>query len=744
MPSSWQTANKRLSYTGARVLTEEQVQVWNRLCADSTIASKFPMYVMPVAEVLRLDELRPFEEVKDRLVEWTPGMGKVLFCSHTWLRYTHPDDEKKSKLKMLKAVLTKIRAKTIGDLPFLAAYYDPVHITGKQLHRDLSDGFVWFDMLSSAPHPTSRGSMNLHALSTTRLRSLGLVCAVPQSDPVKMALAVSSIVRYVSDSSYFFVLAGPWRHENGTIRDERSWGHRGWCRMEVCANALSPASKPVVMCRSEHSLSVLPQGGMVKKSALFHTVGTGAFTVESDRLVLGGVLNELLRVRKAFALEVGDLVMFRILNAATGKLLQGGMGVPPPPVEPYDAWLATMKFEGVDLAAEGADTGLTPLRYAVMSNRPDIVCRLLQDEKQRVAGGAGGAASAKNLRPSGVPAAFVEAPLQFSVPLIEGPKAQSILMAACAWYDSAELVASLVDHDADICAIDQGVGHSPPIYAAGNENMASLQELIDRGRSFKGLRIDAWHGSPVSTPDPECERVAPHTGPMIMFAEYGCLDGLKTLALRYPDSFRSSLADHAKFGMGINIMTHGTAVSGDYHMIEWLCQQGEAMGFDCANLHSPPTDPRLKRVFKVFFILHRLMKRPPTIVAFFLQILGTTPLHCACVTGNLGVVELLVSYGAHIDSPTHLLGRTPLICAVINGHENIVRRLLELGASPSAKDTRNKRTPVQWAQRTGKQEIAALLAAQSQAGKTLAPPADVPHGAPKGASRKYQVAVAPE
>ena len=54
MPSSWQTANKRLSYTGARVLTEEQVQVWNRLCADSTIASKFPMYVMPVREVLAL------------------------------------------------------------------------------------------------------------------------------------------------------------------------------------------------------------------------------------------------------------------------------------------------------------------------------------------------------------------------------------------------------------------------------------------------------------------------------------------------------------------------------------------------------------------------------------------------------------------------------------------------------------------------------------------------------------------
>ena len=81
--------------------------------------------------------------------------------------------------------------------------------------------------------------------------------------------------------------------------------------MEVCANALSPASKPVVICRSEHSLSVQPQGGMIKKSALFHTVGLGQFTVEADRQVLGAVVQELIRVRKAFALAVNDLVMLR-------------------------------------------------------------------------------------------------------------------------------------------------------------------------------------------------------------------------------------------------------------------------------------------------------------------------------------------------------------------------------------------------------------------------------------------------
>ena len=122
----------------------------------------------------------------------------------------------------------------------------------------------------------------------------------------------------------------------------------------------------------------------------------------------------------------------------------------------------------------------------------------------------------------------------------------------------------------------------------------------------------------------------------------------------------------------------------------------------------------------------------------FIEIVGTTPLHCACFMGNLGVVELLVAEGARIDSTTHLLGRTPVITAISGGHENIVRRLLELGASPSARDTRKRRTPEQWARRAGNQELAALLAAQ--AAKAPVPPAE--HRAPKG--RKYQVAVAPE
>ena len=184
--SGWNGLSKSLSYTGARTLTDDEVQLWDRLCDGSAIAGKFPMFVMPVSEVLKLDELQPHEELKDKLVEWKPGMGKVLFCSHTWLKYKHPDDDAKSKITMLKRILVRIREKTIGDLPFWGAYYDPVQIKAKELYRDLANGYVWFDVMS-----------------------------IPQADPVMMRNAVSSIVRYVSDSAYLRHRAGRGAHLQG-------------------------------------------------------------------------------------------------------------------------------------------------------------------------------------------------------------------------------------------------------------------------------------------------------------------------------------------------------------------------------------------------------------------------------------------------------------------------------------------------------------------------------------------------
>ena len=52
---------------------------------------QFPMYVLPLDEVELLERFVPHEDIIDKLVEWKPGMGDVLFVSHTWLGNSHPD-----------------------------------------------------------------------------------------------------------------------------------------------------------------------------------------------------------------------------------------------------------------------------------------------------------------------------------------------------------------------------------------------------------------------------------------------------------------------------------------------------------------------------------------------------------------------------------------------------------------------------------------------------------------------------
>jgi ankyrin repeat protein len=63
---------------------------------------------------------------------------------------------------------------------------------------------------------------------------------------------------------------------------------------------------------------------------------------------------------------------------------------------------------------------------------------------------------------------------------------------------------------------------------------------------------------------------------------------------------------------------------------------------------------------------------------------GTPALACAIESGILPIVQLLVSYGAHVSLPAKIgLLRTPLQCAAENGREDIIHFLLEKGADPN-------------------------------------------------------------
>jgi hypothetical protein len=74
-------------------------------------------------------------------------------------------------------------------------------ISARKLTKDFADGYVWMDYLS-----------------------------IPQLDKTSQGLAIASITGYVGISDLFIVLSGAWAHEaDGSIRDVRAWGERGWC-----------------------------------------------------------------------------------------------------------------------------------------------------------------------------------------------------------------------------------------------------------------------------------------------------------------------------------------------------------------------------------------------------------------------------------------------------------------------------------------------------------------------------------
>ena len=122
-----------------------------------------PMYVVKISTLLApsFQHFRPHEELKaaGMLVEWHEGMGAVIFCSHTWLRGSHPDDEAGVKFALLVGLLRRIQA---GRLDIFAEAVVSMVVGGMKkelrlraadLQRSLEDGYVFFEYRHRASSP---------------------------------------------------------------------------------------------------------------------------------------------------------------------------------------------------------------------------------------------------------------------------------------------------------------------------------------------------------------------------------------------------------------------------------------------------------------------------------------------------------------------------------------------------------------------------------------------------------------
>lgn len=603
-----------------------------------------PMFVVKVTTLLApsFQRFRSHEELKaaGMLVEWREGMGAVLFCSHTWLRRAHPDSEAGDKFAMLTGLLRKIQAGQLDVHPnWLMAMLMPdakkrLRLKAAELQRDLVDGYVFFDYMS-----------------------------IPQADPEAQQRAVVSLGSYVSASSYFFVLAGPWVHENGSIRDDAAWEQRGWCRMELVANALSPTPKPMVLAKSIGSVEANAPGGRMGRDWLTYAlVGKGAFTVEADRAKLGAHLLEIIAARKALALADKDMVFYRMLHALTPYLLQGtGLA---PADEPLDAWMSTMRFESV--RDEASRTGLTPLLLAVMAGRVDLAEAL-------IAQGADVNATVR-IRNAHLSIIKGSVALQYTGHLSHGAA-------------SGHMARLLLRAGANPRLRIPGVGATSLMVASYSGNCEAIEAHLDHDASL----IEERSGFG----DPEyfaCVQAAAGTQALDMMCERFREQMPRWVEAVRTDAFGCGLACYAT--------TTGTA--------ETLVAMLDVLKVP-VNVVGKARGTKVKLLLGALRVVHAVQRRHVVNLPMIMSLgTETTALHAAAILGKLGHLIVLLERGAEVDSTSHPMRMTPLILASLMGHEGICKRLLAAGASPGVKDGK-RRTALDWAKRNAHEEVAQLL-----------------------------------
>lgn len=185
-----------------------------------------------------------------------------------------------------------------------AIYGKDIGYSAAEMKHRLSSGYVWFDIWSvpqidaakkkaRAPspctpvHPFAPPCDPLRPLAPTRTCPRPLTVHPPCTPhTLSSKAAILSIAAFIATScSLFMVLAGPWTHENGESRDYHAWERRGWCRLELAANTLSPIAKPLIVAQSLNQVESYPAKGLLGMGFLHSPVCKGDFSDAKDHEV---------------------------------------------------------------------------------------------------------------------------------------------------------------------------------------------------------------------------------------------------------------------------------------------------------------------------------------------------------------------------------------------------------------------------------------------------------------------------
>jgi len=336
--------------------------------------SKFPMYVMSVADALSLNELLHHQELREQglLRLWTPGL-LTIFVSHQWMGFKHPDADKAQFHVLQMALANLLRGLKVEMCAITAEVFQQTesYLTRAECKR-LEDAYIWYDYFcvpQVAPY-----------VDVVVQDHRGKV-AQPEFKPIvdQMTAAVDSLPIYVQHSDHFFVLAPSGAHsDTGDAVNLESWVKRGWCRLEMCSHFLSLKEKPtcIMVTGSDRVTETFPFAWVHNQPL------QGQFSVESDRDRMADILRHVCGCKLSHLASHIKVFERRLLTALDHWLSRRPLEVAMP------EWL---KVYGFGSMLEAGQLGWAPVHFAAVEGNLDILTLLLvagESVNRKTAGGS--------------------------------------------------------------------------------------------------------------------------------------------------------------------------------------------------------------------------------------------------------------------------------------------------------------------------------------------------------------------
>ena len=483
-----------------------------------------------------------------------------------------------------------------------------------------------------------------------------------QGDTSDLIKAVNSIPSYIERSSHFFACVPTIIHNDrkGVMCDFGSWLSRGWCRLEMFSLLFKRFNElPVIVVKGGECEPYMISA--VKTMA--RPPGSGEFTcctrdhkmknpdgtergISCDKVKIGQLVWMMLQSKLSFMLGDDQLAEYRMWLSLVPRLMQGlpnndaalkaSRSSRPDASEVEDVvkdFLSTYHFKTAKDEEGRGESGLSPLRHAVMVGNVEVAAELIKQ----------GANAQFKLR-------------KFNT-TIGADAGMTLLHFATAMCPARhlEMITVLLRAGADANAPSRS-GSTPLMGGVMYHNVAGVEALLEGAKDT--IDLDRGFGINNAT--------------ALGFAAYGGTPELCELLIK-TGANRTQINDHG----GTKLHDACQNVATTKPMLDFLWNDGE---LDTNGVMRPKT--LFWSLLDSYFQMG--VKRGLVTKSLFALDLahdgGSTPLHHAAKHGLIDVTEWLLDHGAHKSLRVrNKMGATPLDIARIFGPFPVIEA--KLGAA---------------------------------------------------------------